>query len=134
MGELAAVGGPAGVGWPARNQYSLRAIAGGYVRRLLPYLRQVLASAVRGGGGRSGFWDRPVAAAVAMDLVPELDIVDGDDAVAMEERGIRCGFMDSYRSRYSPFAWEGDGEGGLVVGDESAGQRGEDAGGLGAEK
>ena len=88
--------------------YSLTAIGGGYIQRPLPYLREVLAKAVRKGVGRSGSWERPVAMSVGMarEWAPELVIVDADEAIAGEAVGERTGYVDSFRRRFGRLPWE----------------------------
>ena len=88
--------------------YSLTAIGGGYIQRPLPYLREVLAKAVRKGVGRSGSWERPVAMSVGMarQWAPELVIVDADEAIAGEAVEERTGYVDSFRRRFGRLPWE----------------------------
>ena len=88
--------------------YSLTAIGGGYIQRPLPYLREVLAKAVRKGVGRSGSWERPVAMSVGMarEWAPELVIVDADEAIAGEAVEERTGYVDSFRRRFGRLPWE----------------------------
>ena len=88
--------------------YSLTAIGGGYIQRPLPYLREVLAKAVRKGVGRSGSWERPVAMSVGMarQWAPELVIVDADEAIAGEAVEERTGHVDSFRRRFGRLPWE----------------------------
>ena len=88
--------------------YSLTAIGGGYIQRPLPYLREVLAKAVRKGVGRSGSWERPVAMSVAMarQWAPELVIVDADEAIAGEAVEERTGHVDSFRRCFGRLPWE----------------------------
>ena len=88
--------------------YSLTAIGGGYIQRPLPYLREVLAKAVRKGVGRSGSWERPVAMSVGMarQWAPELVIVDADAAIAGEAVEERTGYVDSFRRRFGRLPWE----------------------------
>ena len=88
--------------------YSLTAIGGGYIQRPLPYLREVLAKAVRKGVGRSGSWERPVAMSVGMarEWAPELVIVDADEAIAGEAVEERTGHVDSFRRRFGRLPWE----------------------------
>ena len=88
--------------------YSLMAIGGGYVKRPLPYLREVLAKAVRKGGGRSGSWERPLAMSVGMarQWAPELVIVDADEAIADEHVEQGTGHIESFRRRFGRLPWE----------------------------
>ena len=88
--------------------YSLTAIGGGYIQRPLPYLREVLAKAVRKGVGRSGSWERPVAMSVGMarEWAPELVIVDADEAIAGEAVEERTGYVDSFRRCFGRLPWE----------------------------
>ena len=88
--------------------YFLTAIGGGYIQRPLPYLREVLAKAVRKGVGRSGSWERPVAMSVGMarQWAPELVIVDADEAIAGEAVEERTGYVDSFRRRFGRLPWE----------------------------
>ena len=88
--------------------YSLTAIGGGYIQRPLPYLREVLAKAVRKGVGRSGSWERPVAMSVGMarQWAPELVIVDADEAIAGEAIEERTGHVDSFRRCFGRLPWE----------------------------
>ena len=88
--------------------YSLTAIGGGYIQRPLPYLRKVLAKAVRKDVGRSGSWERPVAMSVGMarQWAPELVIVDADEAIAGEAVEERTGYVDSFRRRFGRLPWE----------------------------
>ena len=88
--------------------YSLTAIGGGYIQRPLPYLREVLAKAVRKGVGRSGSWERPVAMSVAMarQWAPELVILDADEAIAGEAVEERTGHVDSFRRCFGRLPWE----------------------------
>ena len=88
--------------------YSLTAIGGGYIQRPLPYLREVLAKAVRIGVGRSGSWERPVAMSVGMarQWAPELVIVDADEAIAGEAIEERTGHVDSFRRCFGRLPWE----------------------------
>ena len=88
--------------------YSLTAIGGGYIQRPLPYLREVLAKAVRKGVGRSGSWERPVSMSVGMarQWAPELVIVDADEAIAGEAVEERTGHVDSFRLRFGRLPWE----------------------------
>ena len=88
--------------------YSLTAIGGGYIQRPLPYLREVLARAVRKGVGRSGSWERPVAMSVGMarEWASELVIVDADEAIAGEAVEERTGYVDSFRRRFGRLPWE----------------------------
>ena len=88
--------------------YSLTPIGGGYIQRPLPYLREVLAKAVRKGVGRSGSWERPVAMSVGMarQWAPELVIVDADEAIAGEAVEERTGYVDSFRRRFGRLPWE----------------------------
>ena len=90
--------------------YSLTAIGGGYIQRPLPYLREVLAKAVRKGVGRSGSWERPVAMSVGMarEWAPELVIVDADEAIAGEAVEERTGYVDSFRRRFGRLPWEAE--------------------------
>ena len=88
--------------------YSLTAIGGGYIQRPLPYLREVLAKAVRKSVGRSGSWERPVAMSVGMarQWAPELVIVDADEAIAGEAIEERTGHVDSFRRCFGRLPWE----------------------------
>ena len=88
--------------------YSLTAIGGGYIQRPLPYLREVLAKAVRKGVGCSGSWERPVAMSVGMarEWAPELVIVDADEAIAGEAVEERTGHVESFRRRFGRLPWE----------------------------
>ena len=88
--------------------YSLTAIGDGYIQRPLPYLREVLAKAVRKGVGRSGSWERPLAMSVGMarEWAPELVIVDADEAIAGEAVEERTGHVDSFRRRFGRLPWE----------------------------
>ena len=88
--------------------YSLTAIGGGYIQRPLPYLREVLAKAVRKGVGRSGSWERPVAMSVGMarQWAPELVIVDADEAIAGEAVEERTGYVEPVRRRFARLPWE----------------------------
>ena len=90
--------------------YSLTAIGGGYIQRPLPYLREVLAKAVRKGVGRSGSWERPVAMSVGMarEWAPELVIVDADEAIAGEAVEERTGHVESFRRRFGRLPWEAE--------------------------
>ena len=90
--------------------YSLTAIGGGYIQRPLPYLREVLAKAVRKGVGRSGSWERPVAMSVGMarQWAPELVIVDADEAIAGEAVEERTGHVESFRRRFGRLPWEAE--------------------------
>ena len=90
--------------------YSLTAIGGGYIQRPLPYLREVLAKAVREGVGRSGSWERPVAMSVGMarQWAPELVIVDADEAIAGEAVEERMGHVDSFRRCFGRLPWEAE--------------------------
>ena len=99
--------------------YSLTAIGGGYIQRPLPYLREVLAKAVRKGVGRSGSWERPVAMSVGMarQWSPELVIVDADEAIAGEAVEERTGYVDSFRRRFGRLPWETENAAALDVGD-----------------
>ena len=94
-------------------EYSLLAIGGGQVKRPLPYLRRVLATAVGEGMGRTWMMERPVAMAVAMSarLAPELQVVGADDAVAAEVEDVRTRHVESYRRRRGRLPWEGSEEG-----------------------
>ena len=88
--------------------YSLMAIGCGSVKRPLPYLREVLAKAVRKDQGRSRSWERPVAMSVGMarQLAPELVIVNANDAIAGEAVEERNGHLESYRQRFGRMPWE----------------------------
>ena len=90
--------------------YSLTAIGGGYIQRPLPYLREVLAKAVRKGVGHSGSWERPVAMSVGMarEWAPELVIVDADAAIAGEAVEERTGHVESFRRRFGRLPWEAE--------------------------
>ena len=90
--------------------YSLTEIGGGCIQRPLPYLREVLAKAVRKGVGRSGSWERPVAMSVGMawQWAPELVIVDADEAIAGEAIEERTGYVDSFRRRFGRLPWEAE--------------------------
>ena len=94
-------------------EYSLVAIGGGYVRRPLPYLREVLADAVASGRRPDGWPERPVAMAVGMarQWVPELVVVDADDAVATEDVDRRTGHLEYLRRRFGRLPWELDPDG-----------------------
>ena len=94
-------------------EYSLLAIGGGQVRRPLPYLRRVVATAVGEGRGKVLVIDRPVAMAVAMSarLAPELQVVGADDAVAAEDADVRTRHVESYRRRRGRLPWEDQEEG-----------------------
>ena len=89
-------------------EYALVAIGGGYVRRPLPYLREVLADAVASGRRPIGWPERPVEMAVGMarQWVPELVIVAADDAVASEDVERRTGNLDAFRRRFGRLPWE----------------------------
>ena len=89
-------------------EYSLLAIGGGQVKRPLPYLRRVLATAVGEGKGITWIVDRPVAVAVAMSerLAPALQLEGADDAVAAEAGRERMGHVESYRRRHGRLPWE----------------------------
>ena len=89
-------------------QYALVAIGGGYVRRPLPYLQRVLATAVAREEGPSGRPERPVAMAVnlARQWVPELVVVDADEAIAVEDAGKRVGYVESFRQRFGRLPWD----------------------------
>ena len=94
-------------------EYSLLAIVGGQVRRPLPYLRRVVATAVGEGRGKVLVIDRPVAMAVAMSarLAPELQVVGADDAVAAEDADVRTRHVESYCRRRGRLPWEDQEEG-----------------------
>ena len=91
-------------------EYALVAIGGGYVRRPLPYLREVLADAVASGRRPDGCSERPVAMAVGMarQWAPELLVVDADDAVASEDVDQRTGHLEAFRRRFGRLPWEAD--------------------------
>ena len=95
-----------------RLEYTLVAIAGGYVKRPLPYLREVLADAVANSERPTGWPDRPVAIAVglARHWTPALEVVDAAAAIATEDATERTGHLDSYRRRYGAVPWELEGE------------------------
>ena len=89
-------------------QYALVAIGGGYVRRPLPYLQRVLATAVAREEGPSGRPERPVAMAVSLarQWVPELVVIDADEAIAAEDAGKRVGYVESFRQRFGRLPWD----------------------------
>ena len=91
-------------------EYALCAIGGGYVRRPLPYLREVLADAVSSGRRPDGWPERPVAMAVGMarQSAPELVVIDADAAVAGEDTDRRTGHIESFRRRFGRLPWEPD--------------------------
>ena len=89
-------------------QYALVAIGGGYVRRPLPYLQRVLATAVAREEGPSGRPESPVAMAVnlARQWAPELVVVDADGAIAVEDAGKQVGYVESFRQRFGRLPWD----------------------------
>ena len=89
-------------------EYALIAIGGGYVRRPLTYLREVLADAVAIGKRPSGWPERPVAMAVGMARrwAHSLAVVDADEAVDAEAAAKRSGHFELYRRRYGREPWE----------------------------
>ena len=89
-------------------EYALTAIGGSYVRRPLPYLREILAEAVSSGRRPTGWPERPVAMAVRMarQWAPELVIVAADDAVASEDADRRTGHLDAFRRWLGRLPWE----------------------------
>lgn len=91
-------------GEPALD-YALRAMAGGYVSRPLPYLQSMLANAKSGSAGRIA---KPVAVGVylARKLAPALVIPDADAAKEEEERRYRNRHLDDYRRRHGRLPWE----------------------------
>ena len=89
-------------------EYSLTSIGGGYVRRPLPYLREVLSNAVTGGKRPTGWPERPVAMAIGMarQWAPELVVLDPDKAVTDEAADLRSGHVSSFRRRFGRLPWE----------------------------
>ena len=89
-------------------QYALVAIGGGYVRRPLPYLQRVLATAVAREEGPSGRPESPVAMAVSLarQCAPELVVVDADEAIAAEDADKRVGYVESFRQRFGRLPWD----------------------------
>ena len=91
-------------------RYSLDAIAGGYVRKPMPYLERVLQVAVARGRGERDAIVQPVAAAVAMvrELVPALDVVNVEDVVDAERESARTGYVEDHRRRHGRLPWEAE--------------------------
>ena len=90
-----------------RLEYALTAIASGYVRRPLPYLRRMLANEVAQGKPAHRL-DRPVALAVALAhrWATALAIDGADAAIAAEDAVHRTSYSAEYRRLFGRLPWE----------------------------